>query len=48
MKKAIIVALATLVGLCQFGCSGWEVAHDVAIHISDLTQFFAGIKTLTT
>ncbi len=35
MKKAGIVALATLVAMCQFGCDGgsWKVAHDVVVHL---------------
>lgn len=34
MKKAGIVALATLVAMCQFGCGGsWKVVHDVVAHL---------------
>jgi hypothetical protein len=34
MKKTLIVSLATLVALCQFGCGGtWGIVHDVFAHV---------------
>ncbi len=34
MKKGLIAAVAVLVAMCQFGCSGsWGIVHDVIAHV---------------
>lgn len=40
MKKAVLFALATGAGLCQFGCDGWwNTAHTVVYHAMDVSQW---------
>ena len=37
MKKSLMVVVAALVAMCQFGCDGsWKLAHDVVAHLVQL------------
>lgn len=39
MKKALLVAVAAFVSMCQFGCN-LKTIHDVAVHVIGIGDLF--------